>query len=64
MSELGQKAKYSLRADVFRFAPINGHRQTGPVGLVRAMNGSGGYLLRKEKAARRRLFNSNLLLAD
>jgi len=24
MSELGQKAKYSLRADVFRFAPDSG----------------------------------------
>jgi hypothetical protein len=29
MSELGQKAKYSLRADVFRFGPNNGHRSTG-----------------------------------
>src|SRR4030088_2415490 len=29
MSELGQKAKYSLRADVFRFAPNNGHPQQG-----------------------------------
>ena len=26
MSGPGQKAKYSLRADVFRFAPNNGHR--------------------------------------
>ena len=24
----------------FRFAPINGHHQTGPVGPVRATNGS------------------------
>src|SRR5712672_2554081 len=27
MSELGQNAKYSERADNFRFAPINGHHQ-------------------------------------
>ena len=26
MSETGQKAKCSLRADVFRFGPHNGHR--------------------------------------
>src|SRR5258707_14371183 len=26
MFDSGQKAKYSLRADVFRFAPNNGHR--------------------------------------
>jgi hypothetical protein len=26
MSELGQKAKYSRRANVFRFAPESGHR--------------------------------------
>jgi len=31
-SEMGQKAKYSPRADVFRFASNNGHRQTGPTG--------------------------------
>jgi hypothetical protein len=29
MSGLGQKAKYSLRADVFRFGPNNGHHSTG-----------------------------------
>jgi hypothetical protein len=26
ISEMGQKAKYSLRRDVFRFAPESGHR--------------------------------------
>ena len=31
MSELGQKAKYSLRADVFRFAPNTGHAPSGSV---------------------------------
>src|ERR1700738_2573551 len=29
MSELGQKAKYSLRTDVFRFGPNIGHRSIG-----------------------------------
>jgi hypothetical protein len=29
MSGWGQKAKYSLRADVFRFGPNNGHRSIG-----------------------------------
>ena len=32
MSQMGQKAEYSLRVDVFRFAPNNGHRQTDPTG--------------------------------
>jgi hypothetical protein len=32
-----QKAKYSLRADVFRFAPINGHRQIGPVRAMKLL---------------------------
>jgi len=27
---MGQKAKYPLRADVFRFAPNNGHAVTAP----------------------------------
>src|SRR3982074_205485 len=27
MSQIGQNAKYSERADNFRFAPINGHHQ-------------------------------------
>src|SRR6267142_4139706 len=27
MSEMGQNAKYSERADNFRFAPLNGHHQ-------------------------------------
>jgi hypothetical protein len=30
MSQLGQKAKYSLRADVFRSALNNGHRSIRP----------------------------------
>jgi hypothetical protein len=30
MSQLGQKAKYSLRADVFRFALNNGHAVASP----------------------------------
>jgi hypothetical protein len=34
----GQKAKYSLRADVFRFGPNNGHRSTGSVCPFRANN--------------------------
>src|SRR6202140_970887 len=29
MSETSQKAKYSLRADAFRFGPNNGHRSIG-----------------------------------
>jgi hypothetical protein len=29
-SEVGQKAKYSLRADFFRFGSNNGHRSTPP----------------------------------
>jgi hypothetical protein len=29
-SAMGQKAKYSLRADVFRFTPNNGHAVTVP----------------------------------
>jgi hypothetical protein len=36
MAALGQKAKYSLRADVFRFACNNGHRSTPPPSPVRA----------------------------
>lgn len=39
-SGMGQKAKYSARADVFRSTPRNGHRQAGLVGPVRAMSGS------------------------
>jgi hypothetical protein len=30
MSELGQKAKYSRRAHVFRFTPDNGHAAAAP----------------------------------
>ena len=30
MSQMGQNAKYSLRADVFRFAPDNRHAVTAP----------------------------------
>ena len=30
MSDRGQNAKYSLRADVFRFAPDNGPAVTAP----------------------------------
>ena len=29
MSLVGQKAKYSPRADVFRFGPNNGHNMVG-----------------------------------
>jgi hypothetical protein len=39
MSEAGQKAKYSARADFFRSTPRNGHRQAGLVGPVRAKSG-------------------------
>jgi hypothetical protein len=35
MTAPGQKAKSSLRADVVRSAPINGHHQAGPVGPFR-----------------------------
>ena len=38
MSQLGQKAKYSLRVDVFRFSLETGHRQTGTVGLFSAIH--------------------------
>jgi hypothetical protein len=38
MSGLGQKAKYSLRADVFRFAPDSGHPATAAVFPFRAEN--------------------------
>jgi hypothetical protein len=36
---MGQKAKYSLRADVFRFASNNGHRSTGSACPFGASNG-------------------------
>jgi hypothetical protein len=36
MSQLGQKAKYSLRADVFRFAPDSGHVATAAAFPFRA----------------------------
>ena len=36
MSLSGQKAKYSLRADVFRFAPDNRHAVTAPPCRFRA----------------------------
>jgi hypothetical protein len=39
MSESGQKAKYSQRADVFRFAPESGLNSDIAGGPVRAMNG-------------------------
>src|SRR5258708_38109465 len=39
MSVEGQKAKYSLRADVFRFAPKSGHCATEPACPFRATNG-------------------------
>jgi hypothetical protein len=41
MSEMGQKAKYSPRADVFRFAPESGLKSDIAGGPVRANNGSG-----------------------
>jgi hypothetical protein len=37
---LGQKAKYSLRADVLRFGPNNGHRSIGSACLFGANSGS------------------------
>jgi hypothetical protein len=40
MSHLGQKAKYSLRADVFRFAPESGRRATWSACPFRANFGS------------------------
>src|SRR5713226_5683374 len=39
MSQLGQKAKYSLRADVFRFAPDNGRDATTAACPFRAISG-------------------------
>ena len=39
MTGMGQKAKYSLRADVFRFAPGSGHCATQSLCLFRAMTG-------------------------
>jgi hypothetical protein len=32
MSQSGQNAKYSLRADIFCFAPTNRHRSMGSAG--------------------------------
>jgi len=40
MSELGSKAPLRPWVSHFRSSPINGHHQTGPVGPVRANNGS------------------------
>jgi hypothetical protein len=39
MSLLGQKAKFSLRANVFRFAPESGHRALQSACLFRATSG-------------------------
>ena len=36
MSQLGQKAKYSLRVDVFRFSLETGHRPMGSACPIRA----------------------------
>jgi len=40
MSQMGQKAKYSQRAYVFRSAPNNGHRATTAACPFGANNGS------------------------
>ncbi len=40
MSETGQNAKYSERADNFRFAPISGHHQARTPCRKSAMSGS------------------------
>jgi len=45
---MGQKAKYSLRADVFRFGPNNRHRSIGSVGPFGATSG----LVRRSKKQR------------
>jgi hypothetical protein len=42
MSELGQKAKYSLRADVFRFTPQSRHQLSRPRRPFRATSGHAG----------------------
>src|ERR1019366_9459189 len=42
MSQMGQKAKYSLRADVFRFGPDSGHVATAAAFPFRAKPGSRG----------------------
>jgi hypothetical protein len=42
MSEMGQKAKYSLRADVIRFAPDSGHVATAAAFPFCAKTGSRG----------------------
>jgi hypothetical protein len=41
----GQKAKYSLGADVFRFAPVSGHRRADP-SLPRCADGVAKVFLR------------------
>jgi hypothetical protein len=50
----GQKAKFSLRANVFRFAPESGHRALQSACLFRANNGSGCFIrlpCRREREA-------------
>jgi hypothetical protein len=39
MSASGQKAKHSIRADVFGFGSENGHAEAAPQWLFRANNG-------------------------
>ena len=41
IDQTGQKAKYSLEADVFRFGPNNGHRSIGSACPFGAKCGSG-----------------------
>jgi hypothetical protein len=48
----------------FRYAPESRLNADNAGCPKSARNGSGGFLLRKEKAARRRLFNSNLMIVD
>src|SRR5258708_1289313 len=64
MSPLGQNPKNSMRASVFRFAPESGRRQDTSAGPFRANMRHRGYKLSQEKAARRRLFNSTLMIVD
>ena len=47
MSELGQNAKYSKRADVFRFAPNFRHYLMQSALRIGAQPGSGGHLCAK-----------------
>jgi hypothetical protein len=61
---LGSKADLTAPKSDFRSTPKSGPQLARAGSPFRAMDGSVEYLLRKQKAARRRLLSSNLMIVD